>query len=103
MSMPSFTAEVSLYHSRHHYQVHDQYARPEANTIVPAQRCPFPCLESNVACIPSPIPFVPGLLFNTCWCPKDGNFCPEGGWWVAGVCIGAWINGCYPQTPPGGQ
>lgn len=52
MSMPGFTAGVSLYHSRHHYRVHDQYARSGTDTVVPAQRCPFPCYEANVACIP---------------------------------------------------
>ncbi|MFL5591813.1 MAG: hypothetical protein ACJ8DI_29765 [Ktedonobacteraceae bacterium] len=93
MSLPSFTAEVSLYHNRHHYRVHAQYARLEADTVVPAQRCPFPCYEANVACI-TPV------LFNTCWCPKDGQHCPEGGWWAAGACFSfpspVWVHGCHP-------
>lgn len=98
MNMPGFTSEASLYRSGHHYRVLDQYARPVVNTIVPAQHCQFPCYEANVACIPSPIPFVPGLLFNTCFCPSGGVYCPNPGithWWVAGVCIGAWQTGCH--------
>jgi hypothetical protein len=96
MSLPSLTAEVSLYHSRHHYRVHDQYPRPETNTIVPAQRCPFPCYEGTVACIPTPIPFL-SAEFHACWCPdpNTGRTCPQN-WWYAGACFGAWLLNCYP-------
>jgi hypothetical protein len=45
--------------------------------------CPPGCYAANVAC-------TLGLLWNTCWC----NDCPQGGWWVGGVCVGGWELNC---------
>ncbi len=99
MSIPGFTSMESIYHSRNHYRANNQYARLGIDSAVQlAQRCSGLCYEANVACIPSPIPFVPGLLFNSCFCPSGGVFCPDPNpthWWVAGVCIGAWETGCH--------
>ena len=49
--------------------------------------CPWGCYEANVACT--------GLImWNTCWCPTNGMYCPNN-WWAAGVCIGYWQLTCH--------
>jgi hypothetical protein len=53
------------------------------------RQCPPECYAASVACSGA-------LLWNTCWCPNAGQVCPEGGWWVGGVCVGLWQNDCIP-------
>lgn len=91
MNMPGFNADVTLCQSNPHYGANGQYARLRTGIIVPAQsRCPPGCYEANVACYGF-------LMFNTCWCPANGDpsfECPVGDRWVAGPCLGFWENGC---------
>ena len=100
MSIPGFTGVESI-PSTHHYRSNSQYASSEMSSSVQlAQRCPFPCFEGSVACIPTPIPFV-SAEFHACWCPdpNTGRICPQG-WWGVGACFGAWVNGCFDPQPP---
>jgi hypothetical protein len=92
MTLPSFTVESTVHRPSAVYRTGGPPAstppsEATESTIVPAQRCPWPCYEANVACTGF-------LLWNTCWCPRGGRTCPEGGWWVGGVCFGYWNLGC---------
>lgn len=55
--------------------------------VPPKTRCPSPCYEANVACAGA-------VVWNTCWCPKNGSYCPTN-MWPAGVCVGFWWLGCH--------
>jgi hypothetical protein len=65
------------------------FAAPSGPPAAAQNRCPELCVEASVACTAF-------ILWNTCWCPMGGGTCPNGAWWVGGVCIGGWIDTCQP-------
>lgn len=73
----------------------DQANEPDSEDVSESEsallangRCPLDCQEGNVACTGF-------ILWSTCWCPKQGLVCPEGGWWASGGCFGAWKDDCH--------
>lgn len=92
MSIPGFAGEASLNQGKHRYSGGNQFTPAKVGLVPQQARCPIGCHEANVACLG-------GLMFNTCWCQRGGGECPEGGWWIAGPCLGFWILGCIGRQP----